>query len=277
MAEAALKILERDPRPETLEKVLAVQQKWESDQARKAFTRALIGLKRDLPSIIGKDQVVDFKNKKGQRTYYTHTSLAAVSDAVDDYLVAHGFSLNWIPSNTERLVTVTGRLTHCDGHFEETTLSSIPDTSGSKGPAQAIGSTITYLERYTKLALLGISTADMKEPHGTRDDDKHPPTNVDQDANLRASTWLRKSGRDVQNVEEKFGRLVKDWTASDLVIIRQWKEDDRIAGEAAKKSPASNGDKPGSIHDNKPPSDWEPSQGTGNLFPDDDNRNPEGD
>jgi hypothetical protein len=52
------------------------------------------------------------------------------------------------------------------GHSESTSLSASPDTSGSKNAIQAIGSTVSYLQRYTILALTGLATEDM-------DDDGH--------------------------------------------------------------------------------------------------------
>ena len=58
---------------------------------------------------------------------------------------------------------VTCKITHVKGHSEETTLSAPSDTSGSKNAIQAIGSTITYLERYTLLALTGLATSEMDD------------------------------------------------------------------------------------------------------------------
>lgn len=53
---------------------------------------------------------------------------------------------------------MTCKITHIQGHSEETTLLAQPDASGSKNAIQAMGSTITYLERYTLLALTGLAT-----------------------------------------------------------------------------------------------------------------------
>lgn len=47
------------------------------------------------------------------------------------------------------------------GHSEETSLTASPDISGTKNAIQAIGSTISYLQRYTILALTGLATGDM--------------------------------------------------------------------------------------------------------------------
>ena len=47
------------------------------------------------------------------------------------------------------LVRVTCVMSHRDGYSEETSLQSGVDASGNKNSIQAIGSAITYLQRYT--------------------------------------------------------------------------------------------------------------------------------
>lgn len=220
MVEAAMRGGTLDP--DTLEKLLALQERWEAGEARKAYARALTALKRDLPTVIGKDQTVDFKNKTGRRTYYTHASLAGVMEAVTGPLTAHGFSLSWIPATGERgAVRVTCRLTHSEGHHEECSLSAPADTSGSKNPAQAIASTITLLSRYTALSLLGIATADMSEPTGER---TRSAEDVDPDRNMRAIRAVMKAGRSAVDAVELVGRPVSEWTTDDLRTIRDWLE-----------------------------------------------------
>jgi len=44
-------------------------------------------------------------------------------------------------------VTITCIISHRDGYREENSLSAAADTSGEKNPIQAIGSTLTYLQR----------------------------------------------------------------------------------------------------------------------------------
>ncbi len=206
--------------PENLEKLLAVQERWEAGQAKKAYARAKTALKRDLPTVIGKDQTVDFTNTKGRRTYYTHSSLAGAMAAVTGPLTAHGFDLSWIPGTGDRgAVTVTCRLTHAEGHHEECSIAAPADTSGSKNPAQAIASTITLLSRYTALSLLGIATADMVDPTGEReqsDDD------IDPRRNMNAVRAMVKAGRAKDDAVELVGRPVPDWTIGDLRKIAAW-------------------------------------------------------
>ncbi len=211
--------------PENLDKLLDLQAKYLAQAARQAYTTAIVGLHRDLPASIARDKVVDFGSAKG-RTHYTHASLAALTRGVTGPLCAHGFAMYWIPSTDPGgKITVTCRLTHAMGHYEECTLSSQPDTSGSKGPAQAIASTITLLERYTGFALLGLATEDMPEPH----QEELPataqladPDRIDPTINIAAAKYLTEHIGGTYEAEELVGRSVKDWRSSDLAEIREW-------------------------------------------------------
>jgi hypothetical protein len=216
---AGLKILEHNPNPETLRELLAVQREFEANEARKAYAVALVALKRDLPTVIARDKMVDFAGRSGQRTTYTHASLAAVMDAVTEPLTQHGFSLAWHPTTTKDGVTVTCRLSHAAGHHEETAISAPVDTSGSKSPAQGVASTITLLQRYSALSMLGIATSDMKEPEGEKTPD---PAKVDSARNLRAVGRLKQYGRTCEEAEAFLGRAVPDWTVEDLARLFTW-------------------------------------------------------
>ncbi len=212
-----MEMLRNNPDPSTLRELLAVQKDWEANEARKAYAAALVALKRDLPTVIARDAKVDFNSAKG-RTTYTHASLAGVMDAITPALTQHGFSLAWTPATGKDGVSVTCRLTHAAGHCDTATLSAPADTSGSKSPAQAIASTITLLQRYTALSLLGIATADMKEP----EPEAPTPDTVDSARNLKAVGWLTKQGKARVDAEVFIGRPVADWTAADLDKLRAW-------------------------------------------------------
>jgi hypothetical protein len=199
--------------PATLRELLAIQREWEAGEARRAYTAAMVALKAELPAVLERDTVVDYTSTKG-RVRYSHTSLAAAVDAISDPLSRHGFSLAWVPSTDERGgVKVTCRLTHAEGHFEEATLAAPADASGGKSAVQAIASTITLLERYTALALLGIATRGNLEEFA-------PPDAVDPARNLRAVTHLRGLGVALEDAEKHVDRRVSEWTKADLDALR---------------------------------------------------------
>lgn len=143
---------------EKLNSLLDLQMKWEQNEARKAYHRAMSDFKANPPKIL-KDRTVSYGAGKAS---YRHASLANVCAQINEALSKHGLSASWKTSQNGQ-VMVTCKITHSMGHSEETTLAAPSDTSGSKNAIQAIGSTITYLERYTLLALVGLATEDMDD------------------------------------------------------------------------------------------------------------------
>jgi hypothetical protein len=146
--------------PETLERLLALQERWEANQARKAFDEAMAGAKAEIPVIL-KNRVVDFTGKTGIRTHYRHEDLGEIARTVDPVLAKHGLSYRFrTQSPIGEPVTVTCIVSHRDGHSEENTLVGPRDDSGNKNPIQSVGSTITFLQRYTLKAALGLAAAE---------------------------------------------------------------------------------------------------------------------
>lgn len=145
-----------------LKEAMEVQFAWEKHQAEKAYNRAIANFKANPPEII-KESIVDFKSEKtGHRTNYKYASLANVIEKVTPELSKHGLTISWRTSQNGK-ISVTCRISHELGHYEETSLCADADSSGSKNAIQAIGSTITYMQRYTALALLGLACADQDD------------------------------------------------------------------------------------------------------------------
>lgn len=143
---------------DTLAKLMDLQERWEKSQARRAFDAAVADAKAEIPVIV-KNRVVDFTTSKG-RTTYRHEDLAEIARTVDPILTKHGLSYRFrMSSEPNQPVLVTCILSHRDGYFEENTLSAGRDDSGSKNSIQAVGSTITYLQRYTLKGSLGLAAA----------------------------------------------------------------------------------------------------------------------
>ena len=142
---------------EKLEKLLTLQERWDANEAKKAYHRAMAEFKASPPEIL-KDKSVNYK-AGGGTTAYRHASLANVTEKINAALSKHGLSASWRVAQNGG-VSVTCKITHNLGHSEETTLTAPADSSGSKNNIQAIGSTITYLERYSLLALTGLAAFD---------------------------------------------------------------------------------------------------------------------
>lgn len=143
---------------ERLEKLMELQQRWEANEARKAWVAAMNAFKAN-PPVLTKNRRVQFGN-----TVYNHASLDEAVRVITEGLSAHGLSHRWTVEQLDGgMVRVTCVITHEMGHSESTSMQAGADSSGSKNSIQAIGSTVTYLERYTLLAATGLAAKGMDD------------------------------------------------------------------------------------------------------------------
>lgn len=148
-----------------MKQLMDMQERWEANEARKAFTVSMTAFRAD-PPMIFKDKLVSYKNKDGTMTEYYHPSLATMAAAIGEALSPHGLSYRWGTAQDMQaggMITVTCILTHVLGHSESVPLSGTPDESGGKNKIQAVGSTVKYLERYTLEAITGVVSQDMDD------------------------------------------------------------------------------------------------------------------
>lgn len=140
----------------TIEKFMDLQERNNAYEAKKQFVTAMSAFK-SVNLKINKDSKVSFGT-----TEYSHASLGNVTNVIGQELAKHGLSFNWKTKQHEGgLIEVMCSITHVMGHSETTSLQASPDQSGGKNNIQAVGSTVTYLERYTLLALTGCATSEQ--------------------------------------------------------------------------------------------------------------------
>jgi hypothetical protein len=145
---------------EQVEKMMALQERWEANEARKAYNKAFADFKAEAVRIIKNRSVTD-----GPLRGKSYAELHSVVDAVTPALSRHGLSASWKVTKDEKdWIEVTCTLAHCQGHSESVSLGGPPDAGGAKNAIQARASTISYLERYTLKAICGVA-------EGGEDDD----------------------------------------------------------------------------------------------------------
>ena len=142
---------------EMVEKLMSLVERREHAEARKAFAAAISLASAELPTV-SKTKLVDFTSSKG-RTRYVYESLDDVVAAVRPVLGKHGLSFRFRLTEDADRLTVTCIIEHADGYSEENSLSAPRDESGQKNYIQSKGSTVTYLQRYTLKASLGLAAA----------------------------------------------------------------------------------------------------------------------
>jgi hypothetical protein len=142
-----------------IQKLLEIQERWEMNRAKAEFREAMAVFKQSPPTI-RKDRHVEYKRKDGGIVAYDHATLGNVTEQICAGLGKVGITHGFRTSQQGPMITVTCILSK-GVYSEETTLCGGADDSGSKNAVQAIGSTVTYLQRYTLLAATGLATEDQ--------------------------------------------------------------------------------------------------------------------
>lgn len=158
-----------------LERLMSLQERHEANEARRAYVQAMARFKQQ-PVTIVKDRAVGYEGRGGEFVGYKHATLASVTRTLVPALAEHGLSHSWSVNQEGGVIAVRCTLTHELGHSEHIEMKAPPDASGKKNAIQQIGSTITYLQRYTLLAITGMSTEEMDDDgHGAGGGDTEIP------------------------------------------------------------------------------------------------------
>jgi len=192
-----------------LERLMALQERWEATEARKAYDAAFSAFKAEAVVII-KNKSVSAGPLSGKK----YAELFSVVNAVTPALSRNGLSSCWqITKDLTDWIEVTCTLKHTSGHSEVVSMGGPPDIGGAKNPIQARASTVSYLQRYTLKAITGLSEQDddMDGGHGA-DGEEHPKLQAGRDAALEGmaalTVWWGKLGQaDQKALQKEFGSL----------------------------------------------------------------------
>jgi hypothetical protein len=129
---------------EKMERLFALQERWEKREAEKQFQSAMIAARKEMPEVT--------KDAVGQNSKFA--KLEKIDRIAYPIYTSHGFSLHWSEAECgqpewTRLKCV---VLHSGGHREEHFLQGPMDDKGPKGVAnktgiQGMGSTWSYLQR----------------------------------------------------------------------------------------------------------------------------------
>lgn len=138
---------------ETLERLMTLQERWDAQQSRKEYYEAIARFQAACPPI------AKVKKVKYGNTEYNFAPLDVIAETIREPLKNAGLSYRWEMEDSKEELKVTCIVTHSAGHSERTTMSACPDDSGAKNEIQQRGSAVTYLQRYTLIGALGLTTA----------------------------------------------------------------------------------------------------------------------
>ncbi len=153
------RMIEKGVDPDALKKMMDLQERWEKNQAVKAFNSAMVACQRAMPTV-----VKDAENKHTKSRYALRET---VQRAIKPVYTEHGFSLSFSTEDCPREghIRILCEVGHEGGDIRTKQFDIPLDGEGSKGNAsamnkpQATGSTYSYGCRYATLAVFNVVIA----------------------------------------------------------------------------------------------------------------------
>ena len=142
---------------EKLSKLMELQVLWEERESVKQFNSAFANFKAEGIKLIKSREVA-----QGPLKGTSYAELFSILNTVTPALSRNGLSLSWkLTKDAPDWLEVTCVLRHEGGHAETVSMGSPPDadrgTSKARNVIQERASAVSYLERYTAKAILGLS------------------------------------------------------------------------------------------------------------------------
>jgi len=151
------RVVQEGADPNALDRVTAWAERMQANEARTAFAQAMTNFKAICPTVA--------QLSKGHTNKYA--KLVDIDEQIRPALAQCQLSSTWRVSKDDReWIEVECRVTHVMGHSESTSFGGPPDRGAGRNELQARASTVSYLERYTLKALLGIVDKDMPDDDG---------------------------------------------------------------------------------------------------------------
>lgn len=161
---------------EVIRELMAMSKELAADEARRAFDAAVADAKAEISEQAIVKNATGHNNKR-------YADFSAYAKVVDPILGRHGLSYRFRTEQGDR-IKVFCVLSHKAGHSETNSLEGPADTSGSKNAIQAVGSTLTYLQRYSLVQALGLAASN--DDDGRSSADASPLLTEDQILDLQA-------------------------------------------------------------------------------------------
>ena len=158
----------KDVDPDKLQKLMDFAERWQANAAKMAFNTAMMAFKTDALRISRNITYSDgpLKGKK-------YADLFGVVDKLTPALSSHGLSASWkVTKDDPGWLEVTCTIRHEAGHSESVSMGGEPDKGPARNAITARGSSVTYLERYTLLAAVGMAVAGQDDDGGKPDSPK---------------------------------------------------------------------------------------------------------
>lgn len=180
--------VERGADPDQLDKLLALQERYESNEAAKAFAEALTTFQAKCPVIMKKREAKIVGNRSSYS--YNFASYDDVMRQILPLLTECGLALSFSTTNQDKGIRVTLKIRH-GTHVEDHTLD-VPVPAMNVNDTQRYGAALSYAKRYALCAALNIVTT------GEDDDAESAVEPITDQQSLEIEAYCDEHNIDVQ-------------------------------------------------------------------------------
>ena len=149
---------------ETLEKMFALQERWEANQAKKKFDKAMSDFQAKCP-VIEKGKPIYEKGQENlpveqRKIRYSYAPLDSIVSQTRKIISEVGLSYRFANTKTETEMVVECIVTHIDGHSQSSPFTVTIGAEQYMTDTQKMGARSTFAKRYAFCDAFGIMTGD---------------------------------------------------------------------------------------------------------------------
>ena len=195
--------IDKGVNPDQLEKLIALQERWDRSRAAERFAEAISGFQRECPVVL-KQRTAKIRGSRGDYSY-NFADYSDVMAVAGPALSRHGIVVTFTTELKDRLLGVTCRV-RVGTHVEETHLD-LPIPNMSVNDAQQFGAAVSYGKRYVLCAALNVVVSDGL------DDDAHALDRITREQADEIRRLLVETGADE--------RAFLDWADGGIPAVEQ--------------------------------------------------------
>jgi ERF superfamily len=160
--------LEKGHDVEKLGKLMDLAERYEANQARKAFAAAMSQFQADCPPIV-ENKIAYVNTKDGGSYSYSYADLDAIMATIRPTLKATGLSVSFdtMISDDGTQITSLCHVMHAAGHKETTRFVCPVDQALRMNDSQKMGSANSYANRYNVLNAFALTAGEDNDGAGT--------------------------------------------------------------------------------------------------------------
>lgn len=155
--------VERGVAVEALEKLVALQERYQDRQAQREFAAALADFQSQCPPIPKNSTATIVSEQKGTKFSYSYAELDTIAETVRPFLHALGLSYSWDSTVDSATINCTCTLRHRNGHSITARFAAPVDSAGRMSVTQRHASALSYARRQSLVQVLGLTTTEPDE------------------------------------------------------------------------------------------------------------------